>query len=160
MLAVGSGLYRYANLHEEVPDGMNPFAKIKHFDEHLRERFLDHSEYARIDQVLTTLEHEQAYSAYGIAAIRVLILTGARRSEIEMLRWDSIDFSARKIRLSDSKSGPRIIEIPAGVLEDSSHSEIHWRRVCVSWTSWRQNPPVLDLERSETKDRTHRRQAA
>ena len=115
MLAVGSGLYRYANLLEEVPDGINPFAKIKHFDEPVRERFLDHSEYARIDQVLTTLEHEQAYSAYGIAAIRVLILTGARRSEIEMLRWDSIDFSARKIRLSDSKSGPRIIEIPAGV---------------------------------------------
>ena len=115
MLAVGSGLYRYANLLEEVPDGVNPFAKIKHFEESSRERFLNDSEYARIDQVLTTLEHEQTYSIYGIAAIRVLILTGARRSEIETLRWDSIDFAAGKIRLSDSKSGPRIIEMPVAV---------------------------------------------
>ena len=115
MLAVGSGLYRYANLLEEVPDGINPFAKIKHFEESPRERLLDDSEYARIDQVLTTLEHEQGYSIYGIAAIRVLILTGGRRSEIETLRWDSIDFGAEKIRLGDSKSGPRIIEIPAAV---------------------------------------------
>ena len=115
MLAVGSGLYRYANLLEEVPDGINPFAKIKHFEEPARERFLDDSEYVRIDQVLTTLENEQTFSIYGIAAVRVLILTGARRSEIETLRWDNIDFAAGKIRLADSKSGPRIIEIPAGV---------------------------------------------
>ena len=115
MLAVGSGLYRYANLLEEVSDGFNPFAKIKHFEEPARERFLDDSEYVRIDQVLTAFENERTFSIYGIAAIRVLILTGARRSEIETLRWDNIDFSARKIRLADSKSGPRIIELPAGV---------------------------------------------
>ena len=33
MLSVGSGLYKYANLLEEVLEGTNPFAKIKHFDE-------------------------------------------------------------------------------------------------------------------------------
>ena len=83
---MGSGLYKYANLLEEVPEGTNPFAKIKHFDEPVRERFLDHSEYVRINQVLTALENERTFSIYGIAGIRVLILTGARRSEIEMLR--------------------------------------------------------------------------
>ena len=41
MLAVGRGLYKYANLLEEVPDGINPFAKIKHFEEPVRERFLE-----------------------------------------------------------------------------------------------------------------------
>ena len=115
MLAVGSGLYRYANLLEEVPDGTNPFTKIKHFEEPARERFLDYSEYIRVDQVLTTLENEQEFSIYGIAAVRVLILTGARKSEIETLRWDRIDLAAGKIRLGDSKSGPRIIEMPQTV---------------------------------------------
>ena len=57
----------------------------------------------------------QTFSIYGIAAVRVLILTGARRSEIETLRWDNIDFAAGKIRLGDSKSGPRIIEMPQNV---------------------------------------------
>ena len=68
MLAVGSGLYKYANLLEEMPDGINPFEKIKHFEEPVRERFLDHSEYVRIDQVLTTLENERAFSIFGIAS--------------------------------------------------------------------------------------------
>ena len=58
MLAVGGGLYSYANLLEEVPDGINPFAKIKPFEEPAQERFLDDSEYVRIDQVLTMLENE------------------------------------------------------------------------------------------------------
>ena len=57
MLSVGSGLYKYANFLKEVPEGTNPFAKIKHFDEPVRERFLDHSEHVRIDQVLTALEN-------------------------------------------------------------------------------------------------------
>ena len=73
--------------------------KIKHFDEPVRERFLDHSEYVRFDQVLTALENERTFSIYGIAAIRVLILTGARKSEIERLRWNSIDLAAGKIRV-------------------------------------------------------------
>ena len=47
--------------------------------------------------VLITFENEQAFSIYAIAAIRVLILTGARRSEIETLRWDNIDFATEKI---------------------------------------------------------------
>ena len=111
MLAVSCGLYRYANLLEEVPDGINPFAKIKHFEEPARERFLDDSEYVRVDQVLTTPENEQTFSIYAIAAVQVLILTGARRAEIETLRWDNIDFAVEKIRLSDSKSRPRIIEM-------------------------------------------------
>ena len=82
-----------------MPEDANPFAKIKHFDEPVRERFLDHFEYVHIDQVLTALENERTFSIYGIAAIRVLILTGARKSEIERLRWNSIDLAAVKIRV-------------------------------------------------------------
>ena len=110
-----SRLYRYAELLEEVPEGTNPFAKIKHFDEPVRERVLDHSEYVHIDQVFTALENERTFSIYEIVAIRVLILTDARRSEIETLRWDNIDFAAGKIRLGDSKAEPRIIEMPQTV---------------------------------------------
>ena len=67
MFSVGSGLHKYANLLEEVPEKTNPFAKIKHFEESARERFLDHSEYVHINQVLTALENERTFSTYGIA---------------------------------------------------------------------------------------------
>ena len=77
--------FRYADLLEEVPDGTNLFTKLKNFEEPARERFLDDFEYVRADLVLTTFENEQAVSVYAIATIRVLILAGARRPEIETL---------------------------------------------------------------------------
>ena len=96
-----------------MSDGINPFAKIKHFEEPARKRFLDNSEYIHVDHVLIKFENEQTISIYAIAVIRVLILTGARRSAIETLRWDSIDLAAGNIPLADSKFGPHNIEIPA-----------------------------------------------
>ena len=77
MLAVGCGLFRFANLLEEVPEGTNPFVKIKHFDKPARERFIDDAEFVRVDQVLTSFGSEQTFSIYGTTAIRVLNLIGA-----------------------------------------------------------------------------------
>ena len=63
MLSVGSGLYKYANMLEEVPEGTSSFEKFKHIDEPVWERFLDHFEYVRIDQVLTALENERTFQS-------------------------------------------------------------------------------------------------
>ena len=47
----------------------------------------------------------------GVAAIRLLVLTGCRKNEIVTLRWDDIDRTAGEIRLRDSKSGARRIPL-------------------------------------------------
>ena len=52
-----------------------------------------------------------------IAAIRLLIFTGARRGEILGLRWDDIDFVNSLIRLPASKTGPKAIYLSAPALE-------------------------------------------
>lgn len=41
----------------------------------------------------------------GIAILRLILLTGARPSEIEGLKWSEIDFQANSLRLTDSKTG-------------------------------------------------------
>ena len=47
-----------------------------------------------------------------IAAIRLLVLTGCRHSEIVSLRWDDVDRAAGELRLRDAKMGPpRIVPL-------------------------------------------------
>ena len=50
-----------------------------------------------------------------VAAVRLLLLTGCRRNEILMLRWDDIDRTAGELRLADSKSGPRRVPLTPAV---------------------------------------------
>ncbi len=52
-----------------------------------------------------------------IAAIRLLVLTGARLSEIRSLRWDEVDLERRAIRLRDSKTGEKTIHLSEAAVE-------------------------------------------
>ncbi len=48
-------------------------------------------------------------SGHAVAAIRLLLLTGCRKSEILSLRWQDVDLAAGELRLADSKTGPRAV---------------------------------------------------
>ena len=52
-------------------------------------------------------EHWQA-----IAAIRLLALTGCRRSEILNLKWSEVDFKGSCLRLGDTKTGASLRPLP------------------------------------------------
>ena len=52
-----------------------------------------------------------------VTALRLLILTGARKSEILGLRWDWIDMEGRRILLPDSKTGEKTIPLNAPALD-------------------------------------------
>jgi integrase len=52
-----------------------------------------------------------------VAAIRLLILTGCRRSEILTLRWEYVDFDDECLRLPESKTGAKVIYLSAPALE-------------------------------------------
>ena len=52
-----------------------------------------------------------------VAAVRLLILTAARKSGILELCWDWVDFDGGRINLPDSKTGEKSIPLNAPALE-------------------------------------------
>jgi integrase len=102
------------------PDGSNPCRHVKKYGEKKRERFLSAQEVARLGEALAAAERgeikcakkarsggtvETPISPYPIAAIRLLIFTGARRGEILSLRWEHVNFEQSRLELPDSKQG-------------------------------------------------------
>lgn len=91
----------------------NPVHGVKRFKDGNSHRYLSPGELGRVG---VALQHEQL-SAKGRAIIRLLILTGARKSEIEGLRWSEVDMHGGRLLLHDSKTGAKIVPIGPAALE-------------------------------------------
>ena len=70
-------------------------------------RFLSAEEIVHLHDVLDQCVAEQPARARQADIIRLLLLTGCRKSEIKNLRWSEVDGDT--LRLIDSKTGPRIV---------------------------------------------------
>lgn len=90
----------------------NPARHTKKFREGKRSRFLSNEEIARLGESIRQAESDGA-NPYAIAAIRLLLLTGCRKSEILSLRWDEVDVGHGFLRLSDSKTGAKNVFLSA-----------------------------------------------
>ncbi len=75
------------------------------------------AELVRLDDALSAAEQDGTTSPYPIAAIRLLLLTGARKSEILTLRWEHVDFERKCLRLPQSKTGAKVIPLGDPSLE-------------------------------------------
>ncbi|MEE9589457.1 MAG: site-specific integrase [Hyphomicrobiaceae bacterium] len=64
---------------------------------------------ARLGQALGEAEADKTATPWIIAAIRLLIPTGARLGEIVTLKWEHVDFERQRLRLADSKMGTKSI---------------------------------------------------
>jgi len=86
------------------PDGGNPCKGIKRYRQKRSERFLSPEEYRRLGMVL---ERHEARQPFRVAALRLLLLTGCRKSEIVTLEWRF--YRDGRLYLADSKTGPRTV---------------------------------------------------
>ena len=93
-LGILSAMFTAAELWELRRQGSNPCRHVKRFREWRRERFLSDAEYRRLGAVLREAESTGTVAASAIAAIRLLMLTGCRLSEIMTLRWDQVALEA------------------------------------------------------------------
>jgi integrase len=80
-----------------------------------RERFLSAAELARLGGAMVKAER-QGVNPVALDMIRVLLLTGARRSEIASLKWAYVDFEHSALRLPDSKTDEKVIALGAPAL--------------------------------------------
>jgi len=78
---------------------VNPCQGIEKFREAARKRYLSAGELRRLGAALRVAERYGALSPGAIAAIRLLLFTGARVSEILSLRWTYVDIAGGLLRL-------------------------------------------------------------
>ena len=99
-----SVILRQAEVYGYRPEGTNPCTGIKRYRRRNRERFLSHDEIRRLSRVL---DGKRGKHPLLVAVVRLLLLTGCRKSEVLNLRWS--DYREGKLYLRDSKTGPRTI---------------------------------------------------
>ena len=71
----------------------------------------------RLGKALADSEKGGTASPWIIAAIRLLVFTGARHSEILTLEWEHVDLASQQLRLTESKTGRKSIYLNAPALE-------------------------------------------
>ena len=128
-LSVLGSMYSFADRRGLVPENTNPTRKIERFPEKSRERFLSENEFHNLGEALREAEtvgiewqpdpakkikhapkrRRVVVDQYAIAAIRLLLLTGARLREILHLRWREWDRQRGLLVLPDSKTGRKTI---------------------------------------------------
>jgi integrase len=112
-LAVLSKMMTLAEQWGLRPDGSNPCRHVERYGEKKRGRLLSAEELARLGDALA------AYggSRHVVAAIKLLVFSGARLGEILGLEWRWIDVERGEARLPDSKTGAKTLYLPPPALE-------------------------------------------
>ncbi len=115
-----------------LPQGSNPCVGIEKYREQSRERYLSQSELMRLGQALEMalagypksidgtdfpFQRRAPEDARAVGIVRVLLLTGARLSEVQKLQWAWIRFDERIARLPESKTGAKNLNLPEEAIE-------------------------------------------
>ena len=117
VLSLMSKMFNLAENWGLRPNGTNPCMHIEKYKEKNRERYLSKEELARLGKALAITLKEQPENFAAFAAIRLLIFTGCRKSEILTLKWEYVDLDHGILRLPDSKTGAKLVPLAATALE-------------------------------------------
>lgn len=111
-------MYNWALRRNFVPE--NPAKGVERYRSEAKERYLSSDEINELLRALTRLEDSGELPGELASAFRLLLLTGARKSEISDLRWEEIDFERGFITLCAlrSKTGRKRITLSAAALAE------------------------------------------
>mgnify|MGYP002640463605 CR=1 FL=1 len=94
----------------------NPVTHVEKYKERKIERYLSEKEFVALAEAIEQFSKTKS-NPYPIAAVKLLIFTGARRNEILTLKWSEVDLAQGIISLTNSKTGPKPIYINAPARE-------------------------------------------
>jgi integrase len=94
------------------PDNSNPCRHVKRYEEPGRDRYLDEAELTALGKALTRSKERPEV----VAAIRLLLFTGTRVSELLSLRRKRVDMRTGTVRLEDAKAGARDVHLSTPAL--------------------------------------------
>ncbi|KAB1089003.1 site-specific integrase [Neorhizobium galegae] len=131
VLSTISSMYSWGISTKQIPKMDNPCGGIKKYAEDSRERYLTREELSRLGDAVREAEtggipwdpapekkvkhapkaenRRITIDKFSAAAIRLFILTGARRGEILKLKWSNVDLERGLIFLDDSKTRKKTI---------------------------------------------------
>ncbi len=110
-------VFSFAERSELVPAGYNPARHVERYREEGVRRALSAAELTALGTAIYEAERDATLPPVAILTVRLLALTGFRRSELlghaaverrsklEGLRWGDVDLTAGVIHLRDSKTG-------------------------------------------------------
>ena len=128
-----SSMYSFASKRGIVSEDFNPTRRVRRFKEEGRERYLTDDELQRLGRTLTEAgtvgipwdldpttpkskhtpkawkNQRELLDPHAVAAIRLLLLTGARLREILHLEWSFVDLERGLLFLPVSKTGKKTI---------------------------------------------------
>jgi integrase len=81
-----------------------------------RERFLSEAEVTSLAEAIADMQSTGDLSRTAAAAIRLLLLSGCRKSEILGLKWDWVDIERGALKLPDSKTGAKTVPLGSAAL--------------------------------------------
>jgi len=93
--------FNLAELWKWRPQHSNPCELVTKYPENPRKRFLSAEELQELGAELG--RREEAWP-YAVAALRLLIFTGARKEEILSMKWANLDLDRRQVRITDHKT--------------------------------------------------------
>ena len=111
-----SVIFKQAEAYGYRLEGSNPCTGIKRYRRGGRERFLSAEEIRCLSRALD--RHKDRHPKE-TSVVRLLLLTGCRKSEILTLQWS--EYREGRLYLSDSKTGPRTVWLSSAarkVLDD------------------------------------------
>lgn len=132
------GIFSYAVKHGYID--ANPRAGVQLYADNKGKRYLSSAEFQQLGDTLREAEtsglpwqfnegvkekhrpkkaenQREVISPHAIAAIRLLMLTGCRLSEVLNLQWGDVDFNRGLLDLSDSKTGAKEVLLGAAALK-------------------------------------------
>jgi len=131
LVATLGSLFTFAEHVGVLDRGTNPARGLVRFEEKSHERFLSVDEMGRLGDVLRLADQKDGGKLKGkdgnqivvkaepwqaVAAVRLLLLTGMRKSEVLTMRWADVDVGRGILNLKDAKGGDRPVWLNAPAL--------------------------------------------